>query len=435
MSQGQPNTPGAPRSPARTRVLACPSCGGSVTVRANGISITAICQSCGSTLDIANPDVRLIDEVRKRTHESPIPIGKRATLVGAEWEVVGFQTRSDPVNGWRWDEYLLFNPYLGFRFLAQDDEDWTLYCMLRQDVPDPEQGFEGHRYTLNSSSTARTDYVLGEFYWRVKVGDVASVSEYIDEPYLLSREQNNEEIIWSRGLQLSADTVRTAFGLSAEIVPSTSVDKVELRRARYRGVKWVALLSLLALVIAHSVTFGTSRSLVVFNQYFHTTSADKGRTISTDDFVVPEKGGNLRITARSAVNNNWMEPDIALVGPGDVVFNATPSIEYYTGTDSDGDWSEGAQYAEVTFASVPGGTYRLLIEPYAGAYATNPSRPAWAPSRDSVDFSITVTRHVPSGWNFFFALLLLVPYPIYRFFADWGPRHASSPTSQPKAHK
>ena len=423
----------ASNSTARTRVFSCPSCGGSVTVRANGISISAICSSCGSTLDVANPDVRLITEAKKRTRESLIPIGKRALLVGAEWEVVGLQSRSDTVNGWRWDEYLLFNPYLGFRFLAQDGDDWTIYCMLRQDVPDPTHGFEGRRYTLNSAITARTDYVLGEFYWRAKVGDEVSVSEYIDGPYLLSREQNADEIIWSRGDELPAAAVRTAFGLATELVPPTTTDKDSLRLARTRGVKWVAAIALIALLNAHFAKFGTSRSLVVFNQSFHTTTADKGRTLATDSFEIPEKGGNLRITARSDVYNNWVEPDIALVGPGDTVFYATPSIEYYYGTDSDGNWSEGKQYAEITFASVPGGTYRLLIEPYAGAYATDSARAKWRPSGDNVDFSVTVTRHVPSGWNFFFALLLLAPYPIYRIVVDRALRVSSSHPAYLKA--
>jgi hypothetical protein len=418
--------PGGSRSrpPGRPRVLACPSCGGSVTIRANGISITAICAACGSTLDVANPDVRLIDEAQQRTREPPIPIGKRATLVGAEWEVVGFQSRTDTVNGWSWDEYLLFNPYRGFRFLAQDDEDWTLYCMLRQDVGDPEDGFDGRRFTLRSTGIARTEYVLGEFYWRARAGDEVAVSEWIDAPYVLSREQNGEEIIWSRGVQLPAAAIQTAFGLAAEIVPATSTDKALLRRTHTRGVKRVAAVALLVLLLAHMIGFGTSRSAVVFTQTFHTTTLDKGRTLTTDPFVIPGKGGNLRITARSPVLNNWVELGLALVGPGDITFNAAPSIEYYEGTDSDGVWTEGAQSASATFAAVPGGSYRLLIEPYAGAYTPNPARQTSPGGDDDVDFSVTVTRHVPSWGNFWVALLLLVAYPVYRILADRALRHA-----------
>src|SRR5580692_8833296 len=106
--------PGRTPPAARARTLSCPSCGGSVTIRANGISITAICASCGSTLDVANPDVRLITQARQRTREPPIAIGMRGLLVGTLWEVTGFQCRTDPVQGWSWDEYLLFNPYRGF---------------------------------------------------------------------------------------------------------------------------------------------------------------------------------------------------------------------------------------------------------------------------------------------------------------------------------
>ena len=55
-----------------------------------------------------------------------------------------------------------------------------------------------------------------------------------------------------------------------------------------------------------------------------------------------------------------------------------------------------------------------MIEPYAGAYAEE--LPAGRTQRppSTVDFTVAIARHVPSWWNFLFALLLLVPYPIYR---------------------
>jgi hypothetical protein len=399
---------------ARARTVSCPSCGGSVTIRANGISITAICASCGSTLDVANPDVRLIAEAKQRTREPPIPIGTRGVLAGTEWEVAGFQSRTDTENDWSWDEYLLFNPYRGFRFLAQDDENWTLYCMLRQDVPDPEAGFEGRRYEHQNTGTARTTYVLGEFYWRARVGDEATVAEYADRRWVLSREQNSEEIIWSRGVHLNDSEVQAAFAMAAPIVPAAEMEKSAARVARGRTVKWIFVAAALVLIVLQSITFGTHRSVVVFSRTFHTTAANEGQTLTTDPFDIPGTGGNLLITARSRVNNNWVELPLSLVGPGDVTYAATPSIEYYSGVDEDGSWSEGAQYAEVTFKSVPGGSYRLLIEPYAGGYRSNPSDPASRPTTSDVAFSVTVTRHVPDMWSFWLAFLVLAAYPLYR---------------------
>jgi hypothetical protein len=430
LAASPPTNPWRTPAAARVRTLACPSCGGSVTVRANGISITAICASCGSTLDVSNPDVRVITEARQRTREPPIAIGMRGLLVGTLWEVTGFQCRTDPVQGWNWDEYLLFNPYRGFRFLVHDDDDWTLYCMLRQDVPDPEAGFEGQNYEQQSSGTARTTYVLGEFYWRARVGDEVSVAEYADGRWLLSREQNGEEIIWSRGVRLNAEEVQAAFGMQAEIVPAAEMEQTALRQARQGAVKWIFAAAMLALIVLHSVSFGISRSAVVFSQTFHTTAKDEGQTLTTADFEIPGKGGNLRIVAASRVYNNWVELPLTLVGPGDISFSAKPSIEYYTGEDDDGTWSEGAQYAEMTLASVPGGSYRLLIEPWAGAYRTDPANSRSRPTTDDVAFSVTVTRHVPDMWSFWLALVLLAAYPAWRLVAGrWSrpppPRVAS----------
>ena len=122
---------------ARTRTIACPNCGGSIDIRANGLSISAACGSCGSVVDVTNPDVRQIGEAQSRIRQPLIALGTRAHLVGTLWEIVGYQVRSDVVEGWSWDEYLLFNPYEGFRFLVADEENWTLYAMLPQDVPNP----------------------------------------------------------------------------------------------------------------------------------------------------------------------------------------------------------------------------------------------------------------------------------------------------------
>ncbi len=165
-------------------MLSCPNCGGSVAITAVGITVSAICGSCGATLDVANPDVRLIADAAARTRQPAIPIGARGTLVGTEWEVIGYQERSNPAEAEQWEEYLLFNPYAGFRFLVPEDEQWTLYAMLRQDVSVTDGGAElpDGLYVAVSSGRARTDYVMGEFYWRVRVGDEVDLEEFAERP-------------------------------------------------------------------------------------------------------------------------------------------------------------------------------------------------------------------------------------------------------------
>ena len=47
--------------------------------------------------------------------DADIPIGARARLGDIEWEVVGYMRRCDGPGDFRWTEYLLFNPYQGYR--------------------------------------------------------------------------------------------------------------------------------------------------------------------------------------------------------------------------------------------------------------------------------------------------------------------------------
>lgn len=405
----------APR-PA-VRVLPCPKCGGTVTLRAAGSSVSAVCTSCGSMLDVADEGLRVIATAQTVARTPVIAIGTRADLVGADWEVVGYQERSDPGPGWRWDEYLMFSPYEGFRFLVHDEDDWTLYALLRQDVPDPALGVgDGRTYRHLRTGQARTEYVMGEFYWRVRAGDTVEVQEFEAPPFLLSREQTGDEVTWSRGVQLPAATVRAAFGLAAAI-PATALDRLARRQAGTRLVWLSFLVAVVALLASSSISFDRFHAATVFHQTLVATPTDHGHPIVSSPFEVPASGGNLAIETRAPVSNSWVQLDWSLV---DQVtqrsFDAVSTVEEYDGVDSDGAWTEGSGAAEVVFPRVPGSTYRLLVDVDAMAFRPQPAEAAVAPPNVEVD--VTLIRHVPGSLNFWLAILLLLPYPFFRWLVD-----------------
>lgn len=411
----------APRK--AVRVLSCPNCGGAMTLRAPGSSVSAICSSCGSTIDVANETLRVIAVAQAKTRTPAIPIGTRAALVGVEWEVVGYQERSDPGPGWRWSEYLLFNPYEGFRFLVHDEADWTLYAMLRQDVPDPASGVgDGREYRHLRTGQARTNTVIGEFYWRVRTGDTVEEQEFESHPFLLSREQGGNEVTWSRGVQLPAATVRTAFGLERAVVPATAVDHLARRRAGTRIIWLTFAASVMALVVFRTVSFDRFHAAPVFHQAIVATKTDMGHPIMSGPFEVPAPGGNLAIEAGAPVSNSWIQLGWSLVDQATQrSFNAMSTVEEYNGEDSDGAWTEGGQSAQVVFRSIPGGTYRLLIDVDAKAFEPQSTAPGnGTPPQVRVD--VTVIRHVPSGLNFWLALLVLLPYPMFRWLVNRATR-------------
>ncbi len=53
--------------------------------------------------------------------------GTRGKWAGITWEVIGFQTRGYEEDGvfYEWEEYLLFNPYKGFRYLTNYEGHWN----------------------------------------------------------------------------------------------------------------------------------------------------------------------------------------------------------------------------------------------------------------------------------------------------------------------
>jgi hypothetical protein len=306
--------------------------------------------------------------------------------------------------------------------------------MLRQDVPDPSH-VEGdrQRYQGPDTSEARTDYVLGEFYWRVRVGDVANIEQYQAGSTFLVKEVTGEEIVWSRGFKVPTGEVRAAFKLAPD--PTVARSGSHLRQTIF--VLVIGVIACVFLTCLDAVFRINSDGHQVFYQKYDLTAADRGRTVASAPFTLPDRRTNTELILYSPVHNDWVSLNISLVADGGTpAFDAASTIEYYTGFDSDGAWDEGSQQSEVLFRRVPGGTYRLLVEADAGAFGEALPAPRsqnfadvlnladiTAPLQDKpvAWFSITVKGHVPAPELYWIGLLLIVPYPLYRLFFRRGP--------------
>src|SRR6186713_1702328 len=112
----------------RPKALNCPICGSAIELRAMGAAATVVCSYCSSTLDATNPQLVILQKWQSQITVQPIiPLGSRGSLFGAVWEVIGFQQRGIIVEGtdYYWREYVLFNPYKGFRYLSEYENHWS----------------------------------------------------------------------------------------------------------------------------------------------------------------------------------------------------------------------------------------------------------------------------------------------------------------------
>src|ERR1700722_18081448 len=218
-----PDDPAAPAAP-QVKALNCPSCGAELTLRSFGNAVSLVCSSCHSVLDAKDPNLKVLQKFKvAESEDSPlIPLGSRGSLRGTDFEVSGFQSRTIEVEGihYSWHEYILFNPAKGFRYLTEYGGHWSIFSILRS-LPEDDSGastvsYLGETYRHFQTADATTTFVLGEFPWRVQVGETVSVSDYVSSPRVISKEGTGKEVTWSMGEYITGKDLWKSFSLTDE---------------------------------------------------------------------------------------------------------------------------------------------------------------------------------------------------------------------------
>lgn len=403
------------------RAVTCPSCGGTVQVRAAGFSVTLVCEYCGSVLDVANPDVALIEKHNRAAAQLAMPLGSRGAVLGTEYQVVGWMRRS--IEGEGWDEYLLFNPYVGYRWLVDEDGEWSFGTMLTSlpdttDFPTVRIGAAAF-HNEDQGYTAVVDSVVGEFYWRAKVGDWVELINFQSGAATLSRESVADEVNWTVSKPLRPGDVHGFDGGTfdpAAVAPPAAFmrDAVEAEGSTsdslWPMLKIGSAVAAFLLLVSLIASFGGMRP-----QSFQYTVIRDGAAQNATFGPLVFSGGPQKVTIATEstdFDNAWIDLDISLVErTTQATIEAATVVERYSGTDSDGAWTEGSRRNATKIASVPPGTYDLVIEAQAKT---------WPAPTDAIvypDSELTLTTSVRSGGvfasNLWLALAMLAIPPVW----------------------
>jgi len=401
---------GEAEAPLKVRQLQCTQCGAPITLRGMGQTETVACGSCGAILDAADENLRVLATFGSRAKIEPlIPLGTRGTLFGEKLEVIGYLRRKVVVEGmpYEWGEYLLWNPYKGFRWLNEYNGHWT-YIRTLMERPPTEGGrpqYLGRSFKHFQSSNASVTYVIGEFFWRVGVGERANVDDYVSPPYMLSREATNEEIVWSLGQYLDRDFVWKAFGMKSLAPFPVGVAPCQPRPLEGAAARVYTLFFwfFLAAFAVQMVTAFTARNQRVFQRAYSYDPHAAEKSFVSEPFDIPGRTSNVVVKSHADVSNDWIYLNLALIDEASGhAYDFGREISYYSGSDSDGSWSEGNRDDSAVIAAVPPGTYYLRVEPENGG--------------GPATYSIAVYRDVPR-WSFFFcALAALSVIPAFVFW-------------------
>src|SRR6266478_6218441 len=217
---------------AKAKSLSCPNCGGAVEMRGFAHTLSVVCPSCLTVLDATTPEFEILQKFHvKQRFEPKIPLGSRGKIGDIVYEVIGFQVRvsGHEEDAFGWEEYLLFNPYKGFRYLSEFQGHWNFIRGLSALPIETRAGMKpavqmlGRAYVGFDSMSAKTSFVLGEFPWQVRDGDQVKVADYVDPPRMLSSEKTQDEVTWSLGEYIPGSQLWQAFRVPGSAPPATGV--------------------------------------------------------------------------------------------------------------------------------------------------------------------------------------------------------------------
>jgi hypothetical protein len=373
---------------------------------------SAVCIQCLSVLDTSDEKVKILQRFDERARVRPIiPLGTRGKLHGTLYEVIGFMVRTITVEGtdYSWHEYLLFNPYKGFRYLTTYEGHWNDVVPCHG-LPEPTQAsgrkavrYQTHVYKHFQHATAVTTFVMGEFPWAVKVGEKVECDDFVAPPYIVSSERDGKEVNWSHGTYMTGAEVWRHFELPGSPPPAKGVFANQPSPHSGKvGRIWKTSLLWMGIWLLAVMFFGISaQNKLVFEKgyWFDPRAENQEASFVTPVFELGGRTSGVDVEIRTDLTNNWMVFHLALIndetGQG---YDFGQEVSYYTGRDSDGTWTEGSRSETATVNKVPSGRYYLRVEPEG------------APGGGAIQYNLRVRRDAPHvGWLMVALPLLLLP--------------------------
>jgi hypothetical protein len=343
--------------------LECPNCRGSLDLVAPGQCERIACPYCGALSDVNQGKLNVLQILDKaRFPDPPIVLGSKGVFEGHEMIVAGYMVRSTTWHGevFYWDEYLLYHPQVGFRWLTDSDGHWSYVEPVSiADVKKTYSAakYSGHTYRCFDSVESQVEFVLGQFYWNVGIGERVYMADYTCPPYSLSEEQTDTEVNWSRSTYLPKKKVEETFGIELrDPTPGT----VGLNEPYGQTGVYKAFLALMVFAIAaFAIGNVRNRGTVVTSQTFSFDALEKSESQVQFSEPFELKGNrNIEVEVYAPVANSWvyLQGDLINEETGAATFFDQP-VEFYSGPD----WTEGTPRPTKIIGSVGKGAYVLRV--------------------------------------------------------------------------
>lgn len=403
---------------AKLTTLNCSQCGGALELRAPDQAERIWCPYCGAGHDIANGKLEFFKKLKPSKTKPIIPLGTTGTIDGDSYVVAGFMERSVRFDRtYYWTEYLLYNREKSYRWLVHSDDHWSFVTPLRPgEVNDVNPRgaaktvqYDGRSYRIFQTAPAAVTHVLGEFYWKVAVGEKVDTFDYVAPPFGISKEitlEGAQEIAYSHARYVEPREIENAFGIK-NLTRPPGVGPIQPFTGARLGLMWLAML---ALLLASAVFIGITRpNRVLVEQMFDLGAAaapdwnaESARVFFTQPFETTGNS-NIEVRASSPLDNNWLQLGIDLVDETDGKLKSFEMpLEYYSGVDQGERWSEGKHTRRMFLSAPKKGPHVLRVEAHWEGGKTPPSQ-----------VHIRVREGVFRGLHFVLALIAISIIPLF----------------------
>lgn len=364
--------------------LACPNCNAPIDLRAPEQSLRVACAYCSHVLDLQQGALRVLEKLQVKA-DPRIPLGSTGKFAEGEMIVIGYVQRCAEIEGdwYPFDEYLLYEPSIGFRWLVCSDGHWSYVQPVAGGAEMLYNGvrYEGVKFRTFQAANLRVETVVGEFYWQVKAGETVLGEDYVAPPAMLSRESTDSEENWSLSTYMKPSAIQEAFGNKDLLLPST-VGVAPNQPDPTHGVASILTLAFLALVGLGIVFAATAPKI---EKYSNTSivipaagtlptepppegvePAAQPNVFFSEPFTL-DGGKNIELRFNSALSNDWayVVASLVNVASGDVV-TVDAAMEHYSGVEDGESWSEGSPSDREVVGPVPAGQYVLRLESQHG---------------------------------------------------------------------
>ncbi|MDC0670970.1 DUF4178 domain-containing protein [Nannocystis radixulma] len=364
------------RDEARTEAVQCLACGGPIALRGFAAIQRVVCPACGSLLQPEDSGALALIHRAARAHQpSVLPLHARGRLDGATWEIVGIAWRRILHPRWDWQEFLLYNPYRGYRYLAHSIEDghWSLGQVI-PGAPKVVDGkhhaieHRGRRYRHFSGAEAHVTYAEGEFPWQVQVGDVAHIDDFVAPPHGISIEEVNGrdgvELTRTAMRHLDADEVWRAFERPDK--PPRQKGVGMLAPNRWGEQSRSLWLSCLGLMIAWYFAVQYVAGRCSEREVFLATDL-RFDSVLSQEVTIGEPGASTTVEVSFTafpLDNSWAFAEVVLIPvDGEDAIGLGLEASSYHGFEDGESWSESDRQVDRILGRVAGGRYLLQVTP------------------------------------------------------------------------